>query len=201
VNAIVDKYNVLDFGNLSWAYWHALCATPHIASVHFGAAIEMLVRQYAATNRAEFPEKIIADDPTKDAFFQQVRDVIAKLGIDEAKKEALAKNIGGLNRVHQRDLEAILKDLRICLGRDETRAWRRRNHAAHGKAMETGEELNVIRDIKLLKIVFHRLLLRMVEGAEFYTNYVTPGFPNRQLADPVPSQNPLHGQAKGAKGK
>jgi hypothetical protein len=199
VNAIVDKHDMLDFGNLSWACWHALCATPHIASVHFGAAIEMLLRQYAATKPAKFPEKIIADDETKAAFFQQVRDVISKLEIDEAKKESVAKNVGGLNRVHQRDiLEAILKDLRISFGPEETRAWRRRNDAAHGRAMEAGEELDVIRDIKLLKIMFHRLLLRMVDGAGLYTDYVTPGFPNRPLADPVPS---TQGQAKGAKGK
>jgi hypothetical protein len=55
--------------------------------------------------------------------------------------------------------------------------------------MEAGEELDVIRDIKLLKVMFHRMLLRMVNGADSYTDYVTPGFPNRQLAEQVPSQS------------
>lgn len=45
-NSIFAKYNELDFGNLAWAYWHAVCATPHIAGVHFGAVIEALQRQY-----------------------------------------------------------------------------------------------------------------------------------------------------------
>jgi hypothetical protein len=61
VNAAFHHYEALDFGNLSWAYWHALCATPHIASVHFGAAIELLLRQYAATKPDQFPQGIIAD--------------------------------------------------------------------------------------------------------------------------------------------
>ncbi len=61
VNAIFHKYEALDFGSLSWAYWHALCATPHIASVHFGAAIELLLRQYAATKPGRFPQGIITD--------------------------------------------------------------------------------------------------------------------------------------------
>jgi hypothetical protein len=190
VNAIVDKYEMFDFPNLSWAYWHALCATPHIASVHFGAAIEMLRERYAATKPKQFRRKIIDDASTWVEFSAQISEAISKLEIDQAKKEAIAKNVGDLNRVHHRDiLEAILKDIGITLGEDETRAWRRRNDAAHGRAMEAGEELDVIRDIKLLKVMFHRMLLRMVNGADCYTDYVTPAFPIRQLTEQVPSQS------------
>jgi hypothetical protein len=46
VNALFSAYEVLDLGNLSWAYWHARAATVHIAPAHFGAAIEALQRAY-----------------------------------------------------------------------------------------------------------------------------------------------------------
>ena len=39
VNAIYAKYDALNFGVVSWAYWHAVTAAPHIAAVHFGAAM------------------------------------------------------------------------------------------------------------------------------------------------------------------
>jgi len=198
VNAIVDKYELLDFPDLSWAYWHALCAAPHIASVHFGAAIELLLRQYAATKPDQFRRKLIDDTSIRDRFFTQVSEAIAALEISQEKKDAIQKNVGGLNRVHQRDfMDAILTDLGIALGPDETRAWQRRNEAAHGIAMETGTELDVIRDIKLLKIMFHRTfnrtLLRTVNGADCYTDYATPGFPIRKLAEPVPPPPPPSG--------
>jgi hypothetical protein len=187
VNAVFHNYKPVDFGNLSWAYWHALCATPHIASVHFGAAIEMLLRQYAATKADQFPRGIIADRAIWKRLSGQVEEAVAKLEIPEEKKNALRENIGGLNRVHQRDImEAILKDVGIALGVDEAQAWKRRNDAAHGIAMENGEELDVIRDIKLLKVMFHRMLLRIINGADTYHDYATPGFPIRKLADPVP---------------
>ncbi|MGZ5880340.1 MAG: hypothetical protein ACXWJO_01175 [Xanthobacteraceae bacterium] len=187
VNAVFHNYEALDFGNLSWAYWHALCATPHIASVHFGAAIEMLLRQYAATKPDQFPQGIIADRAIWKRLSGQVEEAVARLEIAEEKKNALRENIGGLNRVHQRDtMEAILKDIGITLGADESQAWKRRNDAAHRIAMEDGEELDVIRDIKLLKIMFHRMLLRIINGADTYHDYATPGFPIRKLADPVP---------------
>ena len=188
VNAVFHNYEALDFGNLSWAYWHALCATPHLASVHFGAAIEMLLRQYAATKPDLFPRGIVTDRATWKQFFGEVDEAVSKLEIPEAKKNALRENIGGLNRVHQRDtMDAILKDIGIALGADKSQAWKRRNDAAHGIAMEMGEELDVIRDIKLLKVMFHRMLLRIINGADSYHDYATPGFPIRKLADPVPS--------------
>jgi hypothetical protein len=187
VNAVFHNYEALDFGNLSWAYWHALCATPHIASVHFGAAIELLLRQYGAMKPDQFPRGIIADRATWKRLSGQVEETIAKLEISEEKKNALRENIGGLNRVHQRDsMEAILKDIGVVLGPDESQAWKRRNDAAHGIAMEDGEELDVIRDIKLLKVMFHRMVLRIINGADTYHDYATPGFPIRKLADPVP---------------
>ena len=187
VNAAFQHYEALDFGNLSWAYWHALCATPHIASVHFGAAIELLLRQYAAMKPDQFPQGIIGDRVIWKRLSGQVQEAIANLEIPDEKKSALRENIGGLNRVHQRDtMEAVLKDIGIVLGADESQAWKRRNDAAHGIAMEDGEELDVIRDIKLLKVMFHRMLLRIINGADSYHDYATPGFPIRKLADPVP---------------
>lgn len=150
----------------------------------------MLLRQYAATKPDRFPQGIIADRVIWKLFSGQVEEAVAKLEISEEKKNALRENIGGLNRVHHRDImEAILKDVGIGLGIDESQAWKRRNDAAHGIAMETGEELDVIRDIKLLKVMFHRMLLRIINGADTYHDYATPGFPIRKLADPVPLAN------------
>jgi hypothetical protein len=135
--------------------------------MHFGAAIEMLLRRYAATKPDQFPQGIIGDRAIWKRFSGQVEGAVAELEIPEEKKNALRENIGGLNRVHQRDtMEAILKNMRIALSADESQAWKRRNDAAHGIAMEDGEELDVIRDIKLLKVMFHRVLLRIINGAD-----------------------------------
>jgi hypothetical protein len=148
VNAAFDEYETLDLADLSWSYWHALCATPHIAAVHFGAAIEMLVRRYAATKPNHFPQKIIDDGSVWRDFRVRIDELISKLDISEVKRSALNKNVGGLNRVHQRDiLDAVLRDIGIELGADEIQAWRRRHEAAHGIATEPGQELDAIRKI------------------------------------------------------
>ena len=187
ISAIFHKHEELNFEHLSWAYWHALCATPHIAPVHFGAAIEMLIRRYVATRPERFSSKVIASNVIWRDISAAVGQLIAELNIPEANKRALTANIGGLNRVHFRDLmNAVLGDIDIKLGGDEQRAWERRNDAAHGMEMDAGEELALIRDVKLLKIIFHRLLLRITDGCVSYADYASLNFPIRSLETPVP---------------
>jgi hypothetical protein len=63
VNALYAKYDSLNFGVVSWAYWHALTATPHIAAVHFGAALESLRRAYFHSS-STLPVKNVVDEVT-----------------------------------------------------------------------------------------------------------------------------------------
>lgn len=188
VNAIVEKYDEIDFGNLGWAYWHALCATPHIAGVHFGAAIEALQRRYIAANPTKIQTKIIDDRALWSKFSDAVDGVIANSALPEESKAALRQNIGSLNKVHQKaKMDALLRDLGIVLGPEEALAWKRRNDAAHGNEMEAGGELSLIQDNKLLKVVFHRMLLRITNASDLYFDYATPGFPIRRLVEPSSS--------------
>ncbi len=109
------------------------------------------------------------------------------LNIPEENKKALSANIGNLNRAPQRIImDRLLKSINIQLGADEEQAWKRRDDAAHGNEMEDGRELKVIRDTKLLRVLFHRILLRMTNASGTYHDYCTPGFPIRNLHDPVP---------------
>jgi hypothetical protein len=186
VNSIFAKYDELDFGNLAWAYWHAVCATPHIAGVHFGAAIEALQRQFIEANSTKILTKIIPDKAIWKKFREEVEQLIAALNLPDESKLALNENIGTLNRVHQRaKMKAILHEINIELGAAEELAWKRRDDAAHGNAMEPGEELPLIQDTKLLKIIFHRMLLRITNASGLYFDYATPGFPIRNLIDPA----------------
>jgi hypothetical protein len=84
-------------------------------------------------------------------------------------------------------LKAVLHTIGIELGSDEDDAWKRRNDAAHGVPIPEGDELAAIRDMMLLRVLFHRLLLRMSGAADSYVDYVTPGFAYRPVNEPVPS--------------
>lgn len=182
LNAIVAKYDELDFGNLEWAYWHALCATPHIAGVHFGAAIEALQRRYIAANPTKIQTKIIADRSLWNSFSDEIESVITRSKLPDDSKAALRENIGSLNRVHQKaKMEALLREVGIELGPEEALAWKRRKDAAHGNEMEAGGELSLIQDNKLLKVV-RRMLLRITNASDLYRSITQhPVFPGGVL--------------------
>lgn len=62
VNALYAKYDALNFGVVSWAYWHAVAATPHIAAVHFGAALESLQRAFLSTSSAQVSSTVVDEE-------------------------------------------------------------------------------------------------------------------------------------------
>jgi hypothetical protein len=187
VSALVASYEMLDLGNLSWAYWHACAATIHIAPAHFGAAIEAIQQAYIESHPGAITSRILVP-----ARWTELQTAIASMvnaaDIPEDSKCALRDNLGRINQVPQRTvLKAVLQTIGIELGSDEDDAWKRRNDAAHGVPIPEGDELAAIRDMMLLRVLFHRLLLRMSGAADSYVDYVTPGFAYRPLNEPVPS--------------
>jgi hypothetical protein len=165
-------------------YWHACTATVHIAPAHLGAAIEALQRAYVGNHPG--PAKIkILDRPQSKQMREALSRVIDDANISEDSKQALKDNLPLINRLPQRTvLQAVMRAIGIELSRDEFDAWQRRNDAAHGKPVPEGEELAAIREMKLLRGLFNRMLLRITNGADSYVDYVSPNHPHRSLKEP-----------------
>jgi hypothetical protein len=187
-NALYSVYDELGFGDLNWGFWHARCATPHIAAVHFGAIIEALRKVCAARYGANLPTKLIEDGEVWRAFSAEVNTVIAKLKLPGDNQSLLREAVGRMNSVpHQVVTAGILSRMKLQFSEDEMAAWRRRNDAAHGRAMEVGTELTVISETKLLRGLFDRMLLKLTDASEMYYDYASLKFPIRQLAE-APSE-------------
>lgn len=190
VDGLYVKYEELDFGNLSWGYWHALCAPLHIKAVHFGAIIEALQRSYIDLYPKEFSTKVITVPMKWKSFAESVSALVGDLDLSDDQKKVLRENVGNLNLVPARTVtEELFKRIGLELGRDEYGAWRRRNAAAHGREMEAGTEREVIRDSYLLRVLFHRMILKIVNGSDRYYDYASQGHPLRNLHVPVPSKS------------
>jgi hypothetical protein len=190
VSGLYAHYDELDFGNLAWGYWHAMCAPIHIRAVHFGAIIEALQRNYMKARASEFPEKIVAETTKWNDFAKDVTATIAQQRLPEGQTVLLQANVGRLNQVPRATItDQLLKRLEIVLGDDEKQAWRRRHDAAHGNPMAPGREREVIRDSYLLQVMFNRMILRIVDGnGQYYDYSARPSrdfFPIRNLRDPA----------------
>jgi hypothetical protein len=187
-SALYAAYDELGFGDLNWGFWHARCATPHIAPVHFGAIIEALRKVCADRFSEEIATKIVDDGETWNKFFDEVKRLAEKLEIPEDRKPLLQQAAGRMNSMpHQAVTESILDRMKLQFGKAERTAWRRRNDAAHGRAIPPGSELEAIRDTKYLRGLFDRMLLKLVNASDSYIDYSTPKHPIRPLAEaPTP---------------
>jgi hypothetical protein len=184
VNALHSKYDELQFGELSWIYWHAVCAPTHMAAAHFGAAIEALQDGYLKSHPTAFQTTLVSKRDWKRVHGKLVA-VVKATGLPTEIQTILLNKIGGLNTVPASKLSGqVFAHLGIRLGELENKAWRQRNIAAHG-VFSDDDPIATIKETKLLKIIFHRLLLRMTGGSDLYRDYYTLNFPNRKLEEPI----------------
>lgn len=187
VEALVVNYELLDLGNLSWAYWHAGTATVHISPAHFGAAIEALQDAYCKGHPDVGRTKILPTAQWK-SLRDTIKEVIDGALIDEESKAALKEKLNDINKPPQRViLKSLLDAIGLELSSAENEAWKRRNDAAHGTPIPEGQELAAIRDMKLLRGLFNRMLLRMSNAADGYIDYTSLGLPIRRLHEGAPS--------------
>jgi hypothetical protein len=190
VSGLYRHYDQLDFGNLNWGYWHAMCAPLHIKAVHFGAIIEALQRNYLSAHASEFSEKIVQESAKWDDLVEATSTAIDGTELFSEQKQLVKANLGRLNQMPRAAVtDQVFQKLGIVLGDDERQAWKRRHDAAHGNPMISGKEREVIRDAHLLRVLFNRMVLRIVNGNDHYYDYSarpTNGFPIRNLSDPVP---------------
>lgn len=184
VNAMYVKYDDLNLGVVSWAYWHAVTATPHIAAVHFGAALESLQRAYLSITATPGPSKIV-DDETWDKIRILLESSLDSSDLSDETRETFKNKIRNLNIRSQHSTgKDLVDELGLVLSKREKQAHDARHASAHGKDDEVDVEW--IRDIKLLRIRFHRIFLAMTGANDEYYDYFTLGNPIRQVKEPVP---------------
>lgn len=186
VNALYAKYDALNFGVVSWAHWHAVTATPHIAAVHFGAALESLQRAYFNSSSTP-PIGTVVDEPTWEKIRSALETSLAPLGLAPKTLDVFKNEIRNLNSRSQHSTSKDLMDqLGIILSSREKQAHDARHESAHGKDDEVDVEW--IRDLKLLRVLFHRILLAMTQANDEYYDYFTLGNPIRKVKEPIPGQ-------------
>jgi hypothetical protein len=191
-NAVYAHYDELRFNSFSWAYWHAMCAPVHMAAGHFGAAIEALQSAYMMAHPAKLDKTLITDKakwtPLKEALLKS----IAEAELEPAVSTILTNKVtSNLNQTPPSVLsEKMLSEIGITLGQVESAAWKRRNVAAHGGEVDLDSVIPTIMETKLLKIILHRIVLKITGACDRYYDDYTIGHTIRNVTEPVPSPLP-----------
>ena len=191
-NAVYAHYDEIGFNSFSWAYWHAMCAPVHMAAGHFGAAIEALQRAYMKAHPAKLDKALIIDKdkwkPLKEALLKAVEEA----ELDPTVNTILTNKIkSNLNQTpHSVLSEKMLADIGITLGQVESAAWKCRHVAAHGGEIDLDSAIPTIMETKLLKIILHRIVLKITGASDSYYDDYTSGHAIRSVTEPVPPPPP-----------
>jgi hypothetical protein len=187
-NAIYAHYDELHFGAFSWAYWHAVCAPVHMAAAHFGAAIEAVQVAYVKSHPARFETKLITDKAKWKSLSEELMTAIASAGLDPSVSTILTRRVASNLNQTPADVKSdkLLAEIGITLSPLESAAWKRRHIAAHGGELTPDSVIPTIRETKLLKIILHRIVLKITGASDSYYDDYSIGHSIRKVTDPVP---------------
>jgi hypothetical protein len=54
--------------------------------------------------------------------------------------------------------------------------------------VESDDYISLIRELKILKIILHRVLLQIVDGSDYYLDYYSLGNPIRRIRECIPDE-------------
>ncbi len=186
VNALFTHFDKLNFQHVSWIYWHAVCSPMHTQPVQFGAGIEALQAAYRKLDKPQYKTTLLDKPKSKQLRKEFLKTVDAMFPEDTEEKRELIKKASDLNKPSQDILnKRFFASLLLGMGDKEKKAWKRRNDAAHGNTRSPGDSVELIRDIHLLKNIFHRIVISMAEAGNQYIDCYSHKFPIRQLRESV----------------
>lgn len=186
VNALFNYYEKYNLQHILWRYWYALEAPLPMAAAHFGACIEAFQSAYISSHSESFPKKLIQDTNTWSKLRKELLNTLSSIELPDIESQTLRNKLNNLNHTPQSIItRRFFEKLGMNLSELETNAFKERNYAAHGKSTAHDEYDQQIRNIKLLKCLFHRILLISTKGSDLYFDYYSYNQPARNLQDSI----------------
>ncbi|WP_434707771.1 hypothetical protein J3P75_18610 [Pseudomonas sp. R1-1] len=180
-NAAYEIYDTYNLRTIFWRYWHSAVAPMFMAPAYYGAIIESIQTKFLKIQREKLDRGII-----NRKSFRELRAIVntatKDIVMSEECRKLFATKLDDANRVPQKIVTQRFFDaLQLEMGDHELTAWARRNDAAHGKDVPNDDHISLLRETRILKIMLHRTLLKIMGGSETYIDYNSPFYPKRPL--------------------
>lgn len=186
VQKIVDHYDEYDFSHFSWLYWHAAASPLHLKGVGFGATLEFIQRKFIEKNPAKINTRLVDKNLWKPLHLSLSQIITEATFLGEEDKKLLSNKLSGLNQTPQSILaNRFYETLNLTLGTLETTSFKQRNNSAHGNKSDDSEIIHLIREVKILRVLCNRIILRIYNLSDVYNDSYSFGFPVRHLQDSI----------------
>ena len=191
LSAIYGCYDIYGFQHVSWLYWHSVLAPVHMAAAGFGATFEAMQTEYLKSMNGLIKNGLLEPNQWKKVR-AQINNLLSEMAAGDDDLEfnksisALKQRVGSMNFLSQTEMaNRFLDSLNIDFSEKERKAWTQRNKSAHGGKTSADEYVELIREVKILRVLCNRVLLAMTHASDQYIDYYTLGFPVRGLKRPM----------------
>ncbi len=65
-------------------------------------------------------------------------------------------------------------------------SFKQRNNSAHGNKSDEDGMIPLVREVKILRILCNRIILRIYNLSDYYNDFYSLGFQTRHLSDSIP---------------
>jgi hypothetical protein len=169
---------------LLWRLWYAESAPYFMRPAYFGALIEGFQKVYIKSNDAV--SRTIVEKSEYSKVKKTLLRYLNRLKVGEAEKSLFLNNIHSGNCTSHRVVsERFYLNLGLEIGSLENNAWSKRNDAAHGNVIHEDDQINFIRETKILRAMLHRIILKVTDGSPYYFDYYTYGRPIRLISESI----------------
>lgn len=182
-----DKYTL---STLTWRLWYAEAAPYFMRPAYYGALIEGLQKSYIAENT------VISGSIVDKSKYLKVRKTLLrylrKIKLDVNDEKLISDKINNGNSAPQKLLsKRFYESLGLTIGDLESRAWNKRNDAAHGNNIPEEDILQFIRETYILRIMLNRIFLKITKGSNQYIDSYSYGHAIRLIAESIETQDVL----------
>lgn len=186
INSIYKIYDLYELGGVLWRFWHALNAPIHMKAASIGAVLEGFAKAYAKEKLIKSDKKIITDTRKWKSVRNKIYRAIIESDTPEIQKEQILKKIDAINLKPTSDLFGdVFSKLGLKLGKLEKDAWAHRNSAAHGGGVDEDNVVAIIRETKVLQVMFNRMLLALAEVKTCYVDFYNLDWPLVELQSAI----------------
>lgn len=189
INKFYKKYDDYDLRHISWLYWWACVSPSHIAASQFGATIEALIEVFVNNNKSSFKKGILEKESWNNVR-SKLKECISELE-DCKEKEILSNKVDNLNQISlDAKTKQFFKLIELSLTKKEEKVFKQRNKSAHG-AKYVGDEENIklVKEVKVLRIICNRILLKICDAGDYYFDYHNEdgkkNYPIKRIEDPI----------------
>jgi hypothetical protein len=185
INKFYRKYDDYDLRHIGWLYWWACVSPSHIAASQFGATIEALIEVFETSIK-----KSILEKESWDLIKDKLRECISELSASE-EKDILSNKIDNLNQITIRlKTKRFFELVGFTLTKKEEDAFLQRNKSAHGhKYIGDEQNIKLIKEVKVLRILCNRILLKICDAGDYYFDYhnedASDDYPIKKIDDPI----------------